>query len=47
MSARRSLFERLGPFDPLLGLGSPFRAGEEADLNIRALTTLQGSGVNR
>jgi glycosyltransferase involved in cell wall biosynthesis len=37
MSARRSLFERLGTFDPLLGPGSPFRAGEEADLAIRAL----------
>ena len=37
MSARRSLFERLGPFDPLLGPGSPFRAGEESDLAIRAL----------
>ena len=37
MSARRSLFERLGTFDPLLGPGSPFRAGEEFDLAIRAL----------
>jgi glycosyltransferase involved in cell wall biosynthesis len=37
MSARRSLFERLGTFDPLLGPGSPFRAGEESDLAIRAL----------
>jgi GT2 family glycosyltransferase len=37
MSARRSLFERLGTFDPLLGPGSPFRAGEESDLTIRAL----------
>jgi glycosyltransferase involved in cell wall biosynthesis len=37
MSARRSLFERLGTFDPLLGPGSPFRAGEEFDLTIRAL----------
>jgi glycosyltransferase involved in cell wall biosynthesis len=37
MSARRSLFERLGTFDPLLGPGSPFRAGEECDLAIRAL----------
>jgi glycosyltransferase involved in cell wall biosynthesis len=37
MSARRSLFERLGTFDPLLGAGSLFRAGEEYDLTIRAL----------
>ncbi len=37
MSARRSLFERLGTFDPLLGPGSPFRAGEESDLAIRAI----------
>jgi glycosyltransferase involved in cell wall biosynthesis len=37
MSARRSLFERLGTFDPLLGPDSPFRAGEESDLAIRAL----------
>jgi GT2 family glycosyltransferase len=37
MIARRSLFERLGTFDPLLGPGSPFRAGEEYDLAIRAL----------
>jgi GT2 family glycosyltransferase len=37
MSARRSLFVRLGPFDPLLGAGSAFRAGEEFDLAIRAL----------
>jgi glycosyltransferase involved in cell wall biosynthesis len=37
MSARRSLFERLGTFDPFLGPGSPFLAGEESDLAIRAL----------
>jgi glycosyltransferase involved in cell wall biosynthesis len=37
MSARRCLFDRLGTFDPLLGPGSPFRAGEESDLAIRAL----------
>ena len=37
MSVRRSLFERLGTFDPLLGPGSPFRAGEESDLDIRAI----------
>jgi glycosyltransferase involved in cell wall biosynthesis len=37
MSSRRSMFERLGTFDPLLGPGSPFRAGEESDMAIRAL----------
>jgi glycosyltransferase involved in cell wall biosynthesis len=37
MSARRSLFERVGTFDPLLGAGSRFRGGEEFDLAIRAL----------
>jgi len=39
MSARRSVFERLGTFDPLLGPGSPFRAGEESDLTIRAIAS--------
>jgi glycosyltransferase involved in cell wall biosynthesis len=37
MSARRSLFDRLGTFDPYLGPGAPFLAGEECDLLIRAL----------
>ena len=37
MSARRHMLERLGPFDPLLGPGAPFCAGEETDLAIRAL----------
>lgn len=37
MSARRELFERLGCFDPFLGPGAPFCAGEESDLAIRAL----------
>ena len=39
MSARRSVFERLGTFDPLLGPGSPFHAGEESDLTIRAIAS--------
>jgi hypothetical protein len=37
MSVRRRLFDRLGTFDPLLGPGAPFRAGEECDFMIRAL----------
>ena len=37
MIARRSLFAHVGTFDPLLGPGAPFRAGEECDLAIRAL----------
>jgi GT2 family glycosyltransferase len=37
MSVRRSLIDRIGAFDPLLGPGSPFHAGEEVDLMIRAL----------
>lgn len=37
MSVRRSLLERVGPFDDLLGAGAPFRAGEEVDFSIRAL----------
>jgi hypothetical protein len=39
MAARRALFDRLGAFDPFLGPGSRFRAGEEYDLTIRAIAT--------
>ena len=37
MSARRSHVRATGNLDPLLGPGSPFRAGEETDLAIRAI----------
>jgi glycosyltransferase involved in cell wall biosynthesis len=37
MAARRTLLDRVGTFDPLLGPGAPFYAGEESDLAIRAL----------
>jgi hypothetical protein len=37
MSLRRTLVDRIGKFDPFLGPGAPFNAGEETDLAIRAL----------
>lgn len=37
MAFRRTLFDRLGKFDPLLGAGATFPAAEEYDLTIRAL----------
>lgn len=39
MSVRRSLLQSIGGFDPLLGPGAPFNAGEEFDLMIRALVS--------
>lgn len=38
LSARRSVFERLGKFDPLLGPGAPLLCGEEPDLLFRVLS---------
>jgi len=38
MSIRRNAFDMIGTFDPLLGAGGAFHAGEEIDLTIRAIT---------
>lgn len=37
MAMRRSLIDRVGDFDPLLGAGAPLVAAEEIDLTFRAL----------
>jgi glycosyltransferase involved in cell wall biosynthesis len=37
MSVRRSVFDRVGVFDALLGPGATFKAGEEVDFAIRAI----------
>ena len=37
MGLRRDLWEELGGFDQMLGIGSPFRAGEDTDAAVRAL----------
>lgn len=38
MALRRAAFERLGPFDPLLGAGTRVMAGEDTEYLLRALT---------
>jgi GT2 family glycosyltransferase len=35
MGARRTLFERVGPFDEILGVGAPLRSAEDLDLALR------------
>lgn len=37
MALRRSVFDRIGPFDPLLGAGSPTLSGEDGDFIVRAV----------
>jgi GT2 family glycosyltransferase len=37
MAARRTILKKVGVFDPLLGPGSKFKAGEEVDLALRVL----------
>lgn len=36
-AVRRSAFEKVGKFDPFLGVGAPFQGGEEPDLIFRML----------
>jgi len=37
MAVRRKVVEDIGAFDPLLGPGSKFKAGEDVDFAIRAI----------
>jgi hypothetical protein len=36
MSARRALFDRIGPFDELLGVGASLMSAEDLDISLRA-----------
>ena len=38
MSARRALFDRIGPFDEILGVGAPLMSAEDLDLSLRAFS---------
>jgi GT2 family glycosyltransferase len=38
MSARRTLFDRIGPFDELLGVGATLMSAEDLDLSLRAFS---------
>ena len=38
MSVRRALFERVGLFDELLGVGAPLMSAEDLDLSLRAFS---------
>jgi GT2 family glycosyltransferase len=35
MSARRTLFDQIGPFDEILGAGAPLESAEDLDLSVR------------
>jgi glycosyltransferase involved in cell wall biosynthesis len=37
LSLRRSILQRVGPFDPMLGAGAPLRSGGETDFLFRVL----------
>jgi hypothetical protein len=46
-AARREAMEDIGPFDPILGTGSVFGAGEDTDFAFRALRRGHGVYVSR
>jgi GT2 family glycosyltransferase len=41
MSCRRTLLERIGPFDEVLGAGGPLMSAEDLDLSLRAFSAKQ------